>query len=165
MAQNLNSVERLLKDIRKVVKLTKAKADELRNKGENTEIIVHQLITDISELRESFDHNIMGGLLSALHDIEISLEGEVQNEISEASGVAEEIREEINLIGLKLEKLRTGVLGRLSHVIDYLEDLPKATKDEAKAEAWGIYNLIADHDGKKDRVKELKEVTDGKVGS
>ena len=75
------SVEKLLSSLKEVAQSTKDKADRLYSKGESADIAVHQCISEISDIRESFDRDVLGGLLSAMSEIEMSLENDVQDEI------------------------------------------------------------------------------------
>ena len=168
------SVEKLLSSLKEVAQSTKDKADSLYSQGENADMAVHQCISQIAEIRESFDRDVLGGLLSAMHDIEVSLESDVQDEIQGTIDIAQEIQEEVDELKLKLERLRLGVLGRLNNVIDYLEGVThenpliaakfKAdTKriDSAKIDAWEVHDIVAETDAKrKTLVHDLKEATD-----
>ena len=168
------SVERLLISLKEVAQATKDKADSLYSKGESADMAVHQCISEISNIRESFDRDILGGLLSAMTEIEMSLESDVQDEIQGTIDIAQEIREEVDEMKLKLERLRLGVLGRLNNVIDYLEgvshdDPTIAAKfkadskriDSAKIDAWEVHDIVAETDAKrKTLVHDLKEAAD-----
>ena len=168
------SVEKLLSSLKEVAQSTKDKADMLHSQGETADMAVHQCITEIAEIRESFDRDVLGGLLSSMHDIEMSLEGDVQDEIHQSIDLAEEIRLEVDELKLKLERLRLGVLGRLNNVIDYLEgvahddpNIAGAFKadvkrmESAKIDAWEVHDIVAETDAKrKTLVNDLKEATD-----
>ena len=173
------SVEKLLNSLKKVAQTTKDKADKLQSDGENADIAVHQCISEMRDIREGFDREILGGLLSAMQDIEVSLEADVQDEIHNTINVAEEIQEEVEELKLKLERLRVGIYGRLNNVIDYLEgishddpNIAGAFKadvkrmDSAKIDAWEVHDIVAETDVKrKTLVNDLKEATVGKMGS
>ena len=88
------SVERLLISLKEVAQSTKDKADRLYSRGESADIAVHQCITEIRDVREGFDREVLGGLLSAMEDIEGSLESDVQDEIHHTINMAGEIQEE-----------------------------------------------------------------------
>mgnify|MGYP001410460648 CR=1 FL=1 len=168
------SVERLLISLKEVAQATKDKADRLYSKGESADIAVHQCISEISDIRESFDRDVLGGLLSAMSEIEMSLENDVQDEIQGTIDIAQEIQEEVDELKLKLERLRLGVLGRLNNVIDYLEgvahddpNIAGAFKadvkrmESAKIDAWEVHDIVAETDAKrKTLVNDLKEATD-----
>ena len=168
------SVERLLISLKEVAQATKDKADSLYSKGESADMAVHQCISEISDIRESFDRDVLGGLLSAMSEIEMSLENDVQDEIQGTIDIAQEIQEEVDELKAKLERLRLGVLGRLNNVIDYLEGVThenpliaakfKAdTKriDSAKIDAWEVHDIVAETDAKrKTLVHDLKEAAD-----
>ena len=68
------SVEKLLSSLKDVAQSTQDKADTLYRQGETADIAIHQCISQISDIRESFDREILGGLLSAMSEIESSLE-------------------------------------------------------------------------------------------
>ena len=168
------SVEKLLSSLKEVAQSTKDKADSLYSQGENADMAVHQCISQIAEIRESFDRDVLGGLLSAMHDIEVSLESDVQDEIQGTIDIAQEIQEEVDELKAKLERLRRGVLGRLNNVIDYLEgvahddpNIAGAFKadimrlDSAKIDAWEVHDIVAETDAKrKTLVHDLKEAAD-----
>ena len=173
------SVEKLLGSLKKVAQATHDKANRLYSQGENADIAIHQCISEMRDIRLGFDREVLGGLLSAMHDIEASLENDVQDEIHNTINMAEEIQEEVEELKLKLERLRLGIYGRLNNVIDYLEgishddpNIAGAFKadvkrmDSAKIDAWEVHDIVAETDVKrKTLVNDLKEATDGKMGS
>ena len=173
------SVEKLLSSLKQIAVSTRERCDKLYSKCENADMAVHQCITEIRDIREGFDRDVLGGLLSAMHDIEICLEADVQDEIHSTINTAEEIKNEVDELKLKLERLRLGIYGRLNNVIDYLEGIShddpeirqaytadKRRIDSAKIDAWEVHDIVAETDVKrKTLVNDLKEATDGKMGS
>ena len=160
-------VDRLCREIRRITKMTELKADKLEQLGESVEIVIHQVSADLERVTTSMDDDLFSPLQDALELINTSLIDDAGDRAADFAEGAREVARELNRIHLKLERLRTGSLRKLSAVIDYLEGCDSDSLNEsgiykadvkmlkeAKAGAWGVYDLIADNDNKRKAVKK-----------
>ena len=148
---------RLCRDIRRIVKQTELKADDLNQQGETAEIVVHQVSADLEAITSSMDDDLFDTLQGTLDRINTALVDEVGDRVGGFAEAAQEVTRELNRVHLKLERLRTQVLDGIGKVIDYLHDpVHDPILDDhlrAKDAAWDVYDLIADNDNKRKAVK------------
>lgn len=163
MAMEVDKVSGLWTDIRRLIGHAGINAEGLNETGETAEIVVHQLIGELTELKERFDAEVCSGLVEAIENIETTLDDDAGSRVSAMADTANSIRREMSDVSLKLERLRVGVIDKVGRIINYLEgcdhdklivsskykaDL-KAMAD-AKECAWQVYDLIAEtQDGRK----------------
>lgn len=154
MAMPQTKTEKLCSDLRRLTAQAERSAEDLREGGETTEIAVQQLISTVTELKDSFDGDYCGGLVEALSDIETSLEDDIADRCSDIDVHANSVRMEISAVHELVEELQTKVVDKLTGILSYLEGKEDTQEGvAARANAWDILDYISN--GDTNRYKDL----------